>query len=52
MGDSNGVQETKSSIRHRAEVSVPEPLEIDKYNEPVHVFTRKPENAVEIIGLK
>jgi hypothetical protein len=48
------VERGKSGTGYRiaAEASVPEPLEIDKYNEPVHVFMRRSANTVEIVALK
>jgi hypothetical protein len=48
------VERGKSGTGYRiaADASVPAPLEIDKYGEPVHVFMRKSGNTVEIFDLE
>jgi hypothetical protein len=40
-----------TGYRIPAAASVPEPLEIDKFGEPVRVLMRKSGNVVEIVGL-
>ena len=48
------VERGKSGTGYRiqAAATVPEPLEIDKFGEPVRVLMRKAGNVVEIVGLQ